>query len=180
MSKILPKPKKRYFSTPVSSTDYEIFRLNGDECRNNARTEFLLGDYRRSFLDYTNAIKCYKKALGRLGTDSKDPSRKIKREYLVMKAERRKAALYDATEQTPFIIRGLLRKIKGRHVLISFILSLFFSVLELTGNVVGNGISSHWSGIGFFLLGVFLFYFFVFGNFLKKKKKKFFFFFFFF
>ena len=169
MSKILPKPKKRYFSTPVSSTDYEIFRLNGDECRNNARTEFLLGDYRRSFLDYTNAIKCYKKALDRLGTDSKDPSRKIKREYLVMKAERRKAALYDATEQTPFIIRGLLRKIKGRYILIFFSLSLFFSVLKLTGNVVGKGISSHWSGIGFFLLGVFLFYFFVRGKILVNK-----------
>lgn len=175
MSKTSTKRKVRYFNTPVSGSNYETFSIVGDEERNKARTEFLSGNYRKSFLDYTNAIKCYKEGLDRLGTDSNVKGKireRIKREYLVMKAERRKAALYEATEETPSIFRGLLRMIKGRHILASFLVSILFFTPNLTGNVVGNGISSHWGGIGFFLLGVFLSYFFVFGRLLISQKNK--------
>ena len=173
MSKVLDRKSKRYYKTGVSADDSEVFRLTGDRYERDAKAEFLSGNYRQSFSDHRNAARCYKGALDKLGSSSKDIAdrKNIEAMYLVARTEGRKAALYKATEKTPLLFRGLMRKIKGRHILSSFVLSLFFSFPNLTGNIVGVNARGFISFLGaiFFFTGIFIFYFYVLGKVLVNK-----------
>jgi len=165
MTSAIDKKPRRYYKTGVSADNPEVFRLAGDRYEQDAKTEFLSGNYKQSFLDHRNAARCYKGALDKLDSNSKDVAYKKNLEtmYLAARTEGRKAALYEVTEKkTPLIFRGLMRKIKGRHILASFILALFLSVPNLTGNVIGNkAFVFSVVGASFFVFGIFLSWFFV-------------------
>lgn len=164
MIKALDKKRVKHYITRVSGDNSEVFRLTGAKYEKDAKAEFLSGNYRQSFLDHRNAARCYKGALDKLGSNSNDVNCKENLEtmYLVARMGARKAALYNATVKTPFLFRGLLRRIKGRHILASFIIALFNSLPSLTGNVVGISNSfTPFIGFVFFSLGLFLLYFYI-------------------
>ena len=122
---------------------------------------------------YTKALECFDEN----PRDNKDISRRDIQKLLdESKKDSRKsyrmAALWEVTKNRNPIVRGLIRRIKGIHVIASFILALFFVDSKITGNVVGSDYSIPFFGMFFFFVGVFLIYFFAWKNILFYKYQK--------
>ena len=161
MTKTLEKKKLKHYRTKVSSSknDPEIFGFSGEEYERAANEKFSLGKYRESFSAHRNAARCYKGALERLDADSGE-YQNVKTMYGAARRGARIAALYEATEKTPIILRSLIRKLKGWHIFSCFIFSLFFSISNFTGQAVEWNIKGvSFVGLSLFLLGLLLSYF---------------------
>lgn len=159
--------KRKFVKTYVSGKDYKVFKLTGDEYEKSARHNASIGDYRAASIDHKNASECYREAFEKSDDSMKEDLHAM---YvganLASKKAHRMAALYRATEKKPFLIRGLIRKIKGEHILGIFIFSMLFSVPSITGGVTGNVKDSSFMGILFFFIGLVCSYFLVLKNFL--------------
>lgn len=150
MSLTVKRP--RYYRTKVSSKDPKDFRIAGDIYEDKAKQFAKTEDYKSAWLDHKRAIKCYEKAL-KSQKDNVELRELIDKTRDESEKSRRMAALYRATENMP--LKGLIRKVKGWHILGALTLALFFSAPNLTGSVIGN--SGFSSFLGLFLFSKFLF-----------------------
>ena len=163
------KAGKYRASDKISPNDPENLMIIGEWFEDGARRSFENGSYDEASNDYRRAAKFYDRALDHLETD--DPSRfRLRRLSRENKMASEKSALYRDTAGYSLPVRWLMRKIKAKHILSSFIIALFFSAPNLTGNAIGNN-DFIFSVVGavFFFIGVFLSYFFVWKNVLRIR-----------
>ena len=162
-----------YSAFDIYSKDPQKLRFIGEWFEGEARDEVERERYKQASKDFRRAAKFYSKASEYSKTDDslkselEDLFRNALSEY---KKERRMAVLYEKTKDMNSIRRFIVRKIKGRYILASFALALFFSAPNLTGNAIGNK-DFIFSVVGavFFFIGVFLSYFFVWKNVLRIR-----------
>lgn len=159
--------KRKISKTYVSGNDDRIFKLTGDEYEDSAKRNFALGDYRAAALEHKNAARCYKEAFDKSG--SEEMHTMYVGASLAGKKAHRMAALYRATEKKPFLIRGLIRKIKAEHIMGLFIFSILFSAPSITGGVIGNYSNPSFLGIAFFFISLLFSYIWIWGNFLSNR-----------
>lgn len=152
----------------------EVEKIIGDQFYSDAVRDVEDKDYHAAARDYKIALSSYQKALEDL---EGHPKLRGKLEGLIyqvneeIKDVERKSHLHHQTHSYPPILRWIIGKFKGTHVVGFLVFSLIFSNPTITGAAIGYSGASTYLGILFLFLGILGCYILVWKNFLIRRNK---------